>query len=659
MIIPSLSKSFSLVLFFSISSVQILHTQDPLRPEGQEVIETIIENAADETDVQNFGDELEYLKDHPIYIQKPNYSELIRLPFVSPLLAESIILFTDTVAIVSVEQLNDASLMTPILFNQLLPFITIDDPKLNSLGFMVTPFRIQSRSRVERRIQITDGFREKKYLGDANGSYQRIKIANKNIEFAGLVEKDAGESYSDGLIAGYLMVKNISALQSIVIGNYNISAGQGLVFAKNIASSKGIDATGQIRKRGSVISPSVSTDEYRYFYGSAARFIFQNIMVTGFYSERNLPASIDADGAVSSFYTSGIYRTTNDLQRRYSLKEKVVGSKLDLSFEELNTVSFNFVNAEYEKPLSPTLFDLSGKKSISAASLSWELPISGFILFGEAASNDAERFSKVLGVIVPIERSFTFSYHHRAYTKGYTSPFSHPFGERENIADGELGNYFAVKIQLNNTDLNSYVDQYILPSTINGFGSVGKDFMVHVQQAISPKFEVLFLLRNKIRSQLEIRFDDDERNQTNYRIAYTFKATSQFSLSQRFEFVKVSYNPSQYDEEGFLTFIEGKYRNNNKRISLKGRCVLFDTQSYDSRLYQYESDVAGNFANPPIYGKGIRWYIVAGYEFINGFQISLKYSETKKLDEVVLGSGDDKIQGNLDNQIALQLDLEF
>ncbi len=642
-----------------ISSSKVLLSQDTLQITGQEMIESILDNVSDEQDIQNYGDELEYFREHPVNIGKPIYSELVKLPFVSPLLAEAIILFTDTVKIISIDQIRSVSLMTPVLYEQLLPFITIDTFDENSIGFNLLPSSINSRTRLERRLQITDGFKNNKYLGDPNGTYQRIKIANDNYEIAGLVEKDVGEDYSHGLVAGYFLFKNISLLKNMIVGNYNISAGQGLVLAKNISTSKGSDATGQIRKRGSVISPSISTDEYRYFYGSAAQFNYQNIILTGFYSERKLPASIDANGVASSIYTSGIYRTENDLSRRNSLLEKVVGGKIDLSIDALKTISFNFVNVGYEKQLKPTLFDLSGKTSISAGSLSWEIPIIGFVTFGEAASNDGDRFSKVLGIIFPVTKSFAISYHHRAYTKGYTSPFARPFGERENIGDGELGNYLGVKIQNEKSVINFYVDQYTLRSTSNGFGIVGKDLMVNMQQSISKLLDFIFQIRNKSKSQAEILFADDERNQTNYRIAYTFKATSHFILSQRFEFVKVSYKPSRYNEDGFLTFVEGKYQNNKNGISLKARCIIFDTHSYDSRLYQYESDVAGNFANPPIYGKGIRWYIVAGYKFFDRFQFSFKYSETKKLDEVVLGSGDDEIQGNLDNQIALQLDFEF
>ncbi|HAP35037.1 MAG TPA: hypothetical protein DCQ28_03520, partial [Bacteroidetes bacterium] len=158
-------KTYLPTLLFIIGSSQLVHSQDTLRSGGQEVIESILDNASDEQDMQNYGDELEYFRDHPINILRPNYSELIRLPFVSPLLAESIILFTDTVTIVTVEQLNAVSLMTPVLYEQLLPFITIDTFDENLIGFNFLPSSIKSRSRLERRLHITDGFKNNKFLG--------------------------------------------------------------------------------------------------------------------------------------------------------------------------------------------------------------------------------------------------------------------------------------------------------------------------------------------------------------------------------------------------------------------------------------------------------------------------------------------------------------
>jgi hypothetical protein len=87
--------------------------------------------------------------------------------------------------------------------------------------------------------------------------------------------------------------------------------------------------------------------------------------------------------------------------------------------------------------------------------------------------------------------------------------------------------------------------------------------------------------------------------------------------------------------------------------------VFFDTDSYDSRLYQYESDVTGNISNPPLYGSGMRWYVVSAYDILNALKISFKYSETKFLHNTSIGSGNDTIMGNLDNVFVLQCDVDL
>ncbi|MBI2428016.1 MAG: hypothetical protein HYV29_04350 [Ignavibacteriales bacterium] len=636
-----------------------LHAQDTTGASAQETIESILNNVADEQDLQQFGEELEYLQQHPIYIVKPNYNDLVKLPFVSPMLAEAIVLFTDTVEIISLDQLLDLPLMTDETHAKLIPFITLDQPGSQSNFSLFALQNMESRTRVERRLQESQGYRDNTFRGDITSTYQRMRLSNGNIELAGLFEKDAGEIYDDGLIAGYISIKNISLIRHAVVGNFNISSGQGLMFAKNIATAKGSNAVSQTRKRGSIISPSVSTDEYRYFQGVVGSALFSNLSIAGFYSKRDIPASVDASGTVTSFYTSGIYRTANDLKWKHGVDERMLGAHLNYAVDPLKSFSVTLMNVEYSKAISTSLFDLRKRKSISAGSLSWELPFPVVNFFGEIASNEGDRFSKIFGAIVPLSPRVAVSYHHRTFTKGFTSPFARPFGERDIISDGEVGNYFGAEFKLPDLTINTYVDTYLLPSTTNTFDTHGTETFVHGAYSFNEHVDVTLQVRSKTRRQTFVRAFDDQRVQTNYRFAYKAQITRQVALVQRFEVVNISYDPSNYKEKGFLTFIEGILKWKDIAADLKSRVVFFDTDSYDSRLYQYESDVAGNFSNPPLYGNGIRWYLILGYEIFNKFRLSMKYSETKKLHEHVLGSGDDEILGNVDNYIALQLDFEM
>jgi hypothetical protein len=650
------SAPIFLVTLFACS---FLHAQDTTQAAAQETIESILTNDTDEKDLQQLVDELEYLQQHPINIREPNYNDLMRLTFVSPMLAEAIVLFADTVVITSTTQLLEIELMTEELYKKLLPFITIREDDSQSFFSLVQPQKAESRTRYERRLQLPRGYITHTYRGDIHSTYQRLRVGNDHVELGGLFEKDAGELYHDGFTAGYLSVRNISPVRQFVVGNFTVTSGQGLIFSKNIAATKGSNVIGQIQKRGSVISPSVSTDEYRYFQGFASMIDIDHVSVVGFYSNRDIPATVNASGVVTSFFTSGAYRTMNDLARKNALRENVSGGLVRYMLDPVKSISLTLVKAEYNKQLSPSLFELREGKSISAGSVSWELPFTSMNIFGEIASNNGESFSKIFGLIIPAAKNTAFSYHHRSYTKGVVSPFARPFGEREIISDGEVGNYIGLHFAIGTVKVNSYVDVFTLPATSNQFETNGREVFVHCTFSPVKNVDLLFHVRDRERMSTFVRGFDDQRRQTNYRCAYTIQATRQFVFTQRLEIVNVSYAPSDYREKGFLTFAEVTYKESNLGVDLKSRFVLFDTDSYDSRLYQYESDVAGNFSNPPLYGKGIRWYLIAGYELFSMFRISMKYAETKRLYETVLGSGNDEIIGNLDNYIALQVDFKI
>ncbi len=633
--------------------------QDSAVVYGQEAIESILSNSTDEQDLRLLGDELEYLLQHPINIIKPSYNDLIKLPFVSPMLAEAIVQFTDTVQISSLHQLRYVSLMTDDLYSKLIPFVTVKRSVSGSLLSAIALQNLESRTRLEQRLQQSQGYRNNIFRGDITSTYQRLRIGNENIELAGLFEKDAGEVYEDGLIAGYLSLKNAALIDHAVFGNFNITTGQGLVFAKNIAASKGSDAVGQIKKRGSVVSPGVSTEEFRYFQGVAGSSVLNDLSFSGFYSVRNLPATVDSSGFVTSFYTSGTYRTLNELQRRNGVHERMVGGQIQYALDPLKTLSLTLMNAEYNKTIGSSIFDLRGKNDVTAGSISWEIPFPSMNFFGEVASNEGIRYSKILGAIVPVSSSIALSYHHRTFTKGFVSPFARPFAERENISDGESGNYIGAEFKLPGAIINTYVDDYYLPRITEMFGTNGRELFVHGSLSLIRNVTVTLQVRNKLRSRAVVSGPHDQREQANYRLSYCARVSKHLSFSQRIEMVDVSYRPFAYREKGFLTFLDCIFTEREMGLSVKSRIVFFDTDSYDSRLYQYESDLPGNFSNPPLYGNGIRWYVILRYDFADAFRISMKYSETKKLHEYVLGSGNDEIVGNVDNYIALQLDFEI
>jgi hypothetical protein len=619
----------------------------------------MMDDASDEIDPSNIAEEIDNMRVQKINISRAHYGDLLQIPFFSPMLAEELLLYRDTVVIVSTEQLRSLSLITPELYLKILPFITAGPEEIRGILYDDLFKTITMRSRLERRLPKQKGYYTGKYLGDRNSVLHRLRVSGNVTDVGALFEKDAGEQYSEGFISGFIGINDAGPFRRTIMGNFSVSSHQGLIFAKNIASTKGANAVGQIKRRSNGIAPGLSTDEYRYFQGLASQCVWERLSVTGFISRRQIHANIDESGTVSSLFTTGQFRTLNDLERKNTLREVGVGGIVEYSTENSATISFNAVHLSYNKELRPSLFDFEGRKGITAAGIGIQATLVKGEIFSELASNDGRRFSTVLGTIVPFSRRFAFGFHHRSFTKGYVNPLARPFGERTNIADGETGNYFGMQIRMERVAIDWYADLFTLPSTTSLFGSSGREVFTRITIPISKQFQVLALLRTKTRNQVAPANIDDERSQSNVRFEYQYTVDRHLQVTQRLEYVSVQYQPSTYRQHGFLTFCDALYRSQSTSWQFKTRVVFFDTDSYDSRLYQYESDVSGNMSNPPLYGSGIRWYVVSVYNMLNGLKISFKYSETKKLHTVIMGSGDDEINGNNDNAIAVQLDFRL
>ncbi|MGQ9643414.1 MAG: hypothetical protein ACUVT3_06120 [Ignavibacterium sp.] len=92
---------------------------------------------------------------------------------------------------------------------------------------------------------------------------------------------------------------------------------------------------------------------------------------------------------------------------------------------------------------------------------------------------------------------------------------------------------------------------------------------------------------------------------------------------------------------------------------LYGRIIFFETDSFNSAVYEFENDLTGVLTNLAMYGKGLRWYLMIRYKPFRFATLSLKYAETYKPNETSLSSGNNLIRNNLDNRISFQIDIAY
>ena len=86
---------------------------------------------------------------------------------------------------------------------------------------------------------------------------------------------------------------------------------------------------------------------------------------------------------------------------------------------------------------------------------------------------------------------------------------------------------------------------------------------------------------------------------------------------------------------------------------------MFDTESYFSRIYNYEYDVLYSFSIPSFFGRGIRTYLNVRWDIGKHVDLWFKYALTSYRDRETISSGLNEIDGNKKSDLRIQLRLKF
>ena len=94
-------------------------------------------------------------------------------------------------------------------------------------------------------------------------------------------------------------------------------------------------------------------------------------------------------------------------------------------------------------------------------------------------------------------------------------------------------------------------------------------------------------------------------------------------------------------------------------FSFSLRYAIFDTESFNSRIYAYENDVLYAFSIPAYNGRGTRFYVTTKYRIKRGVDLWLRFAQTYYTDRVTIGSGREEIDGNTRSEVKAQLRFKF
>jgi hypothetical protein len=644
---------------------------DTIRINPESELERTLEDATQDAEDSQQLEFLSDLLERPLDVNTATFEELTQIPGLTPMIALNIITKRADRRFTSLSQLLEVEGMTEDLFVRIRPFLHVETagPKPIALPLASVKFR----TRAVRDLQKRRGFIDGSFKGSPLKVYNRLTARSHTfgqkasfVEIGLLTEKDAGEQSLSNFVAGYVQTHLRDYGTRLIVGDFTVQAAEGLVFWQSIGFSKGAEVISAVKKGGAGIRPYLSTDEHWYFRGMAGQIDLPILSVSGFYSSKPIHASVNADGAVTSFYTSGLFRTESEIAKRSTAHLTLLGGRISSTPLRGLKLGASAYRATFDRQVVLSGdFGFRGRTS-SLLGFDAAFSYSSFSLFSEIARAPTNSIAAIGGVMLKPVKELELSIAGRSYPRDFTSLFGYGFGE-SGKTQNESGVYAAARVRAGRwLTLSSYFDQFIFPwKTFSvGFPSRGNDGFISGEIRLTERLSLLLLYRHKNKPVHEFSRDPlgrsvefvGERGQTNYRATLEYRSSIAFRVRTRLEVVNVRYQNSPTVGRGFLAFYDIRYYP-IPNLLVDARIVAFETDSYDSRVYEFESDLRGTFANPALFGRGMRWYLLTRYELVGFIDVWLKYAQTIKEGVKEMSSGPNLIQGNLDNRISLQVDI--
>ena len=492
-------------------------------------------------------------------------------------------------------------------------------------------------------------------------------------------EKDAGEEFFRGSqkqgfdhYSFFVNVKNIGVLRNCVIGDYTLGFGQGLVMGGRAMGSRGGGAA-QIRKFPQLLRASAPMNESSFLRGAAVTVGNASYSGTVFYSHRFFDGkvSVDDDGTAwfdGSLSPTGYHRTASEIAAKGTTRNRVYGAHFRTR-QRIFELGATAVNTQFVTAVSPATelyrrYGFSGK-SVFNGSVDYKLILHKTILFGEAAVSvcgSRPGLAVVQGVLLDPDPRSKLSVLLRYYDRSYVALQGSGFGAGG--GSNEWGAYVAADfVTGRRTSLNLFADYYRFPwlryrldSPSGGF-DFGTVFSVSVSKYLSLSLKYRFTEREQNHRLTDYYQSVERIRKHRFRCMVECAPTAWLKLKTEADYA-VNAAGSAKARNGLLLFQDVAIKIEKWDFAVKARVAFFQTDSYDERLYAYESDLLYTFTINSYYGKGVRYYLVASYGYAF-FDIQVRFSQTYYDDRTMISSGPSQIDGRTKSELKAQVLFHF
>jgi hypothetical protein len=713
--ISKISCSLLNVLFILLTGTGVLHAQHTTslfddNNELQQILENNAEQAQQEdADYSSLADDLLYYAAHPINLNHTTKEELQALHLLTDIQIAN--LFThiekngSLLIIYELQAIEDFDLQT---IQYLLPYITVRDEltttalskkKIVDDGQQTLILRYGQVLEQQRGFMPMDSSTVYKnpnahYIGSPQKLYARYRyVYGTAISLGITAEKDQGELffknkqafkydwYNQSLkgnqksgfdfYSAHLFLHNLKHIQTLAIGDYQVTFGQGLTAWSGMSFGKSSEIL-YTKKSASYIRPYTSVDENKFMRGVATGICLNKITCTAFYSHKAIDANVtdtleNGDPAVvSSLQQTGSHTTPSEIADKHAIHQTQYGGNISYNSKRA-TIGITAIHDHLEALLRPAAssynqFEKGSTKNTNIG-MDYNFILRNFNFFGEAARSSTGGMAFLNGLFISLDQRLSFTILQRSYQRTYQNSMSAAFAESNGT--NEKGLYMGIAATLNPAfTFNAYFDRFEFPwlKYLVDVPSRGNDFNTQLNCTPSKKWNANFRIRqrNKEKNSTENGAMNSivPLKYTNYRFSISYIVSPAFKFRNRVDIV--NYRLDAAKQNGYLLYQDILYNKPGKAFSATIRYALFQTDGYDSRLYEYENDIPGSYSIPNYSDRGSRFYLLLNYRINRYLECWLRFAQTVYDNKNVISEGTlAEIDGNTKSEVKIQLSLKW
>ena len=667
-------------------------------PSWDDFVEHLLTEAGEDGEesgalVENLYDDYTYRHAHPININRADKEDLQRLGFLTDLQIEDIHYYIYRYG--AINNVGELMLIPRLDYRtrQLLSyFVTFGEPEekehdpRKEWQRMLTKGRSELSTRHDIPLYRRAGYApctqsqldaspSRYYMGSV--LYHNLRYTYRygtRLSWGVSAEKDAGEPMFNSLqplpdfLSGYVQVGDMGIVKNLVVGNYRLRFGQGLVMNSDFSLGKTMLLEG-LGRQSATVKPHRGTGESDYYTGAAVTLAWHSWQLTAFASCRQLDATLKGK-AINTLKSDGYHRTLIELKRKGNTTGNVFGTHLGYSAHGLHlgaTALYQSFSRSFAPPTQAYKRYAPQGHDFFNASVDYAWYHHRISLTGETAIDGKGSIATLNMLRLKVADPLHLTLLYRYYDRDYWALEGKSFSSSSDIRN-EQGLYLGAEWQPHRRlQVTAYADAYRFPYLRYRVSapSWGTDARINARYTLNDSHALTFRYRYRMKQRDVAKGyqlpDGGLLDEHTHRIHASWEGqlSPTLSLHTLFESCMVI---AETFTTGSMGSVQATYAPTfgDHTLRLATGLTLFRAD-YAARLYGYERGLLYAYNYQTYYGTGMRGYLMAQYTHNRSPRLTAtaKIGTTCYTDRSTISSGAAMIDANHREDIQLQVRYTF